>query len=371
MPNFDRTIDSRWRPDFASSQKRVRQEDAEEKEADREVVLIPPEHREDFEDHDAQTRALMRRLEALERRPHGERITKLVSEWDWIDKMKGYEEKQRFLEPLICAAQRRPEENEDLLIFLMLVFEPVRRSVSKVFINVHSGLESAPKDMKWTNRAEARLIEHVERQDLFDVTREASLEALYQFPSPPPDHLFRWLREAIAHRALNKLRGDLPHASTSQLSGKEAEAIQLALAGFERIDGPAMADRGGMREWRSHIPMRDVFDVVEDFFQNEDVREACKAAVGRLRERQREVINGYFFEELKVPEIAARRSISKSTIYNQKRHAEGNLHDDDLFFSSLLGLEKVRDRARAERLAAKYPNGIYPGGKRIVHIEAA
>lgn len=102
--------------------------------------------------------------------------------------MKGYEEKQRFLEPLICAVQRRPAENEDLLIFLMLVFEPVRRSVSKVFINVHSGLGSAPKDMNWTNRAETRLIEHVERQDLFDVTRQASLEALYQFPSPPPDH---------------------------------------------------------------------------------------------------------------------------------------------------------------------------------------
>lgn len=371
MPNFDRTIDSRWRPDFASSQKRVRQEGAEEKEADREVSLIPSGDREDFENYDAQTKALMRRLEALERRPHGERITKLVSEWDWIDKMKGYEEKQRFLEPLICAAQRRPEENEDLLIFLMLVFEPVRRSVSKVFINLHSGLGSAPKDMNWANRAEARLIEHVERQDLFDVTREAALEALYQFPSPPPDHFFRWLREAIAHRALNKLRGDLPSAATSSLSGEEAEAIQLALAGFERVDGPAMAERGGLQAWRSHVPMRDVFDVVEDFFQNEDVREACKAAVGRLPERQREVINGYFFEELKVAEIAARREISKSTIYNQKRHAEGNLHDDDLFFSSLLGLEKVRDRARAECLRAKYPNGAYPGGKRIVHIEAA
>jgi len=371
MPNFDRTIDSRWRPDFESSQKRVRQEGAEESEATREIALVPPEQQEAFEEYDAQTAALIRRLEALERRPHGERVTRLVSEWDWIEKMKGYEEKQRFLEPLICAVQRRPEENEDLLIFLMLVFEPVRRSVSKIFINVHSGLQPVQKDLKWTNREELRLIEHVERQDLFDVTREAALEALYQFPFPPPDHFFRWLREAIAHRALNKLRGDLPRAATSKVAGEEAEAIQMALAGFERLDGPTMSERGGMREWRSHIPMRDIFDVVEDFFKNEDVREACKAAVGRLPERQREVINGYFFEDLTVPVIAARRGISQSTVYNQKRDAEGNLRDDDLFFSSLLGLERVRDRARAESLAAKYPNGVYPGGKRIVHIDAA
>ncbi len=348
-----------------------RQEGAEETEATREIALIPPEQQAAFDEYDAQTAALMCRLEALERRPHGERVTRLVGEWDWIEKMKGYEEKQRFLEPLICAVQRRPEENEDLLIFLMLVFEPVRRWVSKIFINVHSGLQPVQKDLKWSNREELRLIEHVERQDLFDVTREAALEALYQFPSPAPDHFFRWLREAIAHRALNKLRGDLPHAATSKLVREEAEAMQMALAGLERIDGPTKADRGGMREWRSHIRMRDVFDVVEDFFKNADVRDACKSAVGRLPERQREVINGYFFEELKVPTIAARRGISQSTVYNQKRDAEGNLHDDDLFFSSLLGLKRVRDRARAEALTAKYPDGVYPGGKRIVHIDAA
>lgn len=371
MPNFDRTIDSRWRPDFESSQKRVRQENAEETESVRETVLIPPDHAKAFEAHDPQTAALMRRLEALERRPHGEKVTKLIGEWDWIEKMMGYEEKQRFLEPLICAVQRRPEENEDLLIFLMLVFEPVRRSVSKAFINARSGLHAQPKDMNWSNRAEARMIQHVEHQDLFDVTREAALEALYKFPTPSPDHFFRWLREAIAHRALNKLRGDLPEAASSPSSAAEAEAIQLALAGLENVEGPTMSDRSGMRQWRSQIRMRDIFDVVEDFFANEGVREACKAAVGRLPERQREVISGYFFEEAAVPDLAARRGVSESTIYNQKRQAEGNLHDDDLFFSSLLGLEKVRDRVRAERVAAQYPGGIYPGGKRIVYIDAA
>jgi predicted DNA-binding protein YlxM (UPF0122 family) len=93
--------------------------------------------------------------------------------------------------------------------------------------------------------------------------------------------------------------------------------------------------------------------------------------VGRLPQRQREVITGYFFEEAAVPDLAERRGVSESTIYNHKSQAEKKLHDDDVFFSALISLERVRDRARSESLAAKYPGGQYPGGRRIVHIEAA
>ena len=371
MPNFDRTIDSRWRPDFESSQRRVREENTEPEVTSRELALIPPAHKKTFEAHDRQTAALIRRMAALERLPHGETVSRLVGEWDWIEKMMGYEEKQRFLEPLIIAAQREPADNEHLLIFLMLVFEPVRRTVSKAFMDARSGLDGGLKDMNWGNRAEARMIQHVERQQLFDVTREAALEALFKFPTPPPERLFPWLRETIAYRALDKLRGDLPEVAASKHSAAEAEAIQQALAGFERMEGPVLSDRGGLRAWRSQVHMRDVFDVVEDFFQNDAVRDACQAAVGRLPRRQREVITGYFFEEATVPVLADRRGVSESTIYNHKVQAEKKLHDDDLFFSALLGLGRVRDRARAQSLAASHPGGRLPDGRRIVSIEAA
>ena len=177
MPNFDGTIDNRWRPDFESSQRRVREEETGSVIPSRELALIPPSHKKTFEAHDRQTAALIRRMAALERLPHGGEVTRLLGEWDWLEKMMGYEEKQRFLEPLIIAAQRQPEENEHLLIFLMLVFEPVRRSVSKAFVDTCSGLDGGLKDVNWGNRAEARMIKHVERQELYDVTREAALEA--------------------------------------------------------------------------------------------------------------------------------------------------------------------------------------------------
>ena len=189
MPNFD--PDNRWplASEFESSQRRVREENEEANRPRRDIAVIPTSNKKGFEAHDPQTAALIRRSQLLSRLPHGEKVSKLVGEWDWIETMMGYEEKQRFLEPLILAAQRHPEDNEHLLIFLMLVFEPVRRSVSKAFMNARSGLDGELTDMNWGNRAEARIIEHVERQQLFDVTREAALEALYKFPTPAPEQV--------------------------------------------------------------------------------------------------------------------------------------------------------------------------------------
>ena len=58
--------------------------------------------------------------------------------------MKGPEEKQAYLEPLIEPVRRDPVGHEDLLVFLLIVFEPARRGVSKEFCRLHAGLRPAP-----------------------------------------------------------------------------------------------------------------------------------------------------------------------------------------------------------------------------------
>lgn len=338
--------------------------------ASRELSFVP-RRRPAFEAHDAQTRALMRRLAKLERLPHGHRVSALLSEWDWTDKMKSAEEKQRFLEPLIAAVRRDPEANEDALIFLMLAFEPVRRNVSKAFMGARAGLAPRPCDVDWTNRTEARLMRDIEREQLFDVTREAALEAVFRYPPAPPRLFFPWLRETIAHRALDRLRGELPELEISRQTPAEAEALQEALAGFEQAGQPELRDRAGMRAWRMRISMRDVFAVVEEFFDHDAIRAACREAVGRLPRGQRDVVEGYFFEQVDVPGLAACREVSASTIYNQKAQAQKRLHDDDVFFSALCSLGRVRDRARAQHIAQRYPDGRRPDGRRIVVIDRA
>jgi DNA-directed RNA polymerase specialized sigma24 family protein len=379
MPNFDRVVDNRWRPDLTSSQRRVREEEFEETlEGGPEPKVIysselsfVPARRKAFEPHDAQTQALIRRLAELERLPHGEPVSKLLEHWHYLDAMKSPEEKQRWLEPMIATVRREPAKSEHLVIFLMLVFEPVRRSVGKAFQDASVGLTPQQRDLSWANREVARMIRHAERERLYDVTREAALEAVFRYPAKPPARFFLWLRETIAQRALDKLRAELPEALTAGNSAAEAEAIQDALAGFENIAPPALSDRRGYPAWRAQVRMRDVFDVVAEFFQHDPVREACRVAVGRLPKAQREIIDGVFYKDIEVPDLADRRDVSPSTIYNHKAKAQKALRADDVFFSKLHSLQRVRDRVRAEQLAATYPDGVLPDGRRIVHIDQA
>jgi hypothetical protein len=112
--------------------------------------------------------------------------------------------------------------------------------------------------------------------------------------------------------------------------------------------------------------MRDVFEIVEAYYDERAVADVCRAAVGRLAPGQRQVIEGYYYEDTDVPVLAERRGVSKSTIYNTKTQAEARLRADDGFFSALYQLGVVHDRARALALAARLPDG-----RRVVVIEPA
>jgi hypothetical protein len=205
--NFDNTTDNRWRPDFESSRRRVHEEERDEVvQFSRELSFVPA-RRKEFEPHNPQTLALIRRIT--------ERVSELLEEWSVMDRMKAPEEKQRFLEPFIEAVQHDPQANEALLIFLMVAFEPVRRGVSRRFEMLRSGLTPQPRDLNWSNREEARRLREIDRQAIFDITREAALEAVFGYPTPGPPKFFQWLRGTIAHRALDALAGELPELETS------------------------------------------------------------------------------------------------------------------------------------------------------------
>jgi hypothetical protein len=82
------------------------------------------------------------------------------------------------------------------------------------------------------------------------------------------------------------------------------------------------------------------------------------------------VIDGYFYEGVDVPELAERRAVATSTIYNQKAKAQSTLRRDD-FFSALYSLNRVRDEARARRLAKDCPDGMLPDGRRRIVVQNA
>jgi hypothetical protein len=117
VTKFDGTVDNRWRPDLASSQRRVREEEEEDVQVvySRELSFVPA-RRVALEAHDAQTTALIRRALELERLPHGSEISDFFSRWTWLDRMQGPQEKQAYLEKHIAAVRRDPTRNEHRLI---------------------------------------------------------------------------------------------------------------------------------------------------------------------------------------------------------------------------------------------------------------
>jgi RNA polymerase sigma factor (sigma-70 family) len=327
-----------------------------------------------YEAHDAQTRALIGQYAAMARFPHSETVVDRLEHWRWLDTMAGPEDKHRFLEPLIAAVQRDPAEHEDKLIFLLIVCEPVRRKVSKAFVRARQGLdtpESTSLPASWHRREESRRLMEVEKQTLFDVTRSSLLDALYAYPVGGVERFFPWLRATIAHGALDHLRHELPTIRTNERNWAEAEALQLALHGLEELAAPASRDVPGRRAWRATISLRSVFDVAESYFEHATVRNICASAVGRLPVRQSEVITALFFEGQRPDELAQRRSVSRSTVDNHKAQALRNLHADEVLFTGLYELGRVRDRARMAEINARYPDGRLPDGRRIVVIDEA
>ena len=204
---------------------------------------------------------------------------------------------------------------------------------------------------------------------MYDVTRAALLDALYRYPTPGPDKFFPWLQATIAHGALDHLKAELPELRTPSHSTAEAEALQRALHGLEDLGTPHVRDAPNRANWRNQIPMRDLFDVADSYFTHGAVQRVCRLAVGRLAPKQRDVVDHLFFQGDTPEELANDRGVTKSTIYNHKSQALGNLRKDDEFFTGLCALGKVRDRARKEAIESRYPNGTLPDGRRIVVIE--
>jgi hypothetical protein len=258
MSAGDNTRDDRWRPGFASSERRVREEleDASERVIySRELSIVPARRRPEFEAHDAQTRALIAEQKRLEALRHGAAIAKRLDEWKWIDTMYDGAQKQAHLQPLIYSVQRDPVAHEDILLFLLIVLEPIRRGVSARFVHAHGGV-SRPQSVDWRDRTQARMIREIERETLYDVTREAAMEAIFRYPAEGARTLFPWFRAVVARHALFQLRKDLTDDKTS-LSGAEAEALQLALADLESAEPPVMRERTRFGRWRRQLPVRD------------------------------------------------------------------------------------------------------------------
>ena len=328
-----------------------------------------PQRKKASEPYDDETKRLMRLYDDMYQLQASEKVVPLLEDWKWRDKMQTAAEKQRHFEPLLARVRKAPEKTQGELIFLLLAFEGVRRGVERLLLDVRSGLDAPSEAPAAFRREEAKRLAEIERGRLVDVTRQAMFEAIYRFPTPPPNHLFGWLRETVAHFTLNFLHGELAEVQTTKLRAQEAEAMQAFLRGFEDVDPPQMGEGSGFRQW--HFGVRGLYEPVAQYLNHYEVRSVCRTAVDRLPRRQREVIDGEFYSDLTPAEIAEAQGVSRSTVYNSKAQALAKLSSDDRFFMALHGMRLVRDSERAAQLKERYPDGHMKDGRRRVVIGEA
>jgi RNA polymerase sigma factor (sigma-70 family) len=328
-----------------------------------------PRPKKAWQPYDAGTERLMQTYSEMYRLQESNVVVPLLEDWKWRDRMNTAAEKQRYLEPLLEQVKRAPERNAGTMIFLLLVCEPIRRAAANRLVSARWGLEGPTAAPAAHRREETRRLDEIERDRLHEVTRLAVMEALYRYPSPAPSHFFGWLRETVAHRALDFLREELSELQTKLYCREEAEAMQQFLAGFDGLEPPALGEEGGFRRW--HFGVRSLWEPTQRYLRLREVRSICRTAVERLPQRQRAVIDAEFYDGMRPAEIAEQHGIARSTVYNHKAQALKNLYDDDCFFMALYTMEIVRGAARRDKLMEKYPDGRLPDGRRIVHIEAA
>jgi RNA polymerase sigma factor (sigma-70 family) len=373
MTKFDGTIDNSYRPDLPSSQRRVHEEEVEDAAVEvrysRELSFVPSTYKPDTSAHDAPTRALIEEQRRLEQKLHGSQVAGLMETWKCKDAMATVEEKQHFLEGHIYAVQQDPVKNEGRLIFLMLALEPIRRGISKRFIEARGGYNEV-KDFCGSHGADLRLVHDLDREAVFDVTRKAALEAVFRYPSKPVK-LFAWFKETISFRVLDELKRELPDIETSGVRGAEARAVSGVLAGLMELDPPEMRSDLNLGAWMQKIVLRDIFDTVEDFYDFSPVRNACNKAIGKLSPGQGAVIRALYWEEKTAEKVAEDKGVTRSTIDNHASKGRKKMHDDDEFFTALDQMGYVRDAARAKERQEKYPDGVMPDGRRIVSIAKA
>jgi hypothetical protein len=110
--------------------------------------------------------------------------------------------------------------------------------------------------------------------------------------------------------------------------------------------------------------------VAWSYGQHHEIRKVCQRAVGRLSSGQQQVIEYVVLGDYSPQELADRRHVKRSTIYNLKNQAEDRLERDDVFFVELHHLRIERDNARLAYISAQHPDGHLSDGPRRIAIAA-
>jgi DNA-directed RNA polymerase specialized sigma24 family protein len=311
------------------------------------------------------------RYEALFELGHAEKVVPWLDTWAHLERTVGAQERHDWLERFIRQAQRDPKARAAEIVFLLVVFGPVMGSAVKALRNASF---SEPVDVSGADRfarSEAIMLAGLERERLNSAATQALLMAIARYPTPRPDRLFPWVKNIVGWRLLDLVREEVAGHAPFGVTAAEHIAVFHTLEDLNGLDPPAMAaDSPERRVLARTATDWGLPELAADYGEHHEVRDACHRAVGRLTPGQQQVVNLVALGDYTPQELADRRRVKRSTVDNLAAQARTRMRDDDIFFVELHRLRVVRDEARLAYVAARFPDGYLPDGRRRIAIAA-
>ena len=303
--------------------------------------------------HDRATFKLINQRKDLDELPGSDFVVPALDDWKHWTRMNDWDSRNRVLE-LLTAKMRRREASGAEVEFLIVVCRPTWMKVVRQ-LRRYGGVDLDPGAEGRHRREEAARVNELDREEVDSVVQEALADALISCPNPFPRFFFKWLQVTLTHRALDHVRrelGERPAALPHDVQIKNV--IDSVLSDRSNREAAIFAAPASPKhaEWLRTLDLDALFELSYEYATYARVGTACERAVGRLPRRQRQVIQGHYFEAMTQADVAAAHHISASTVRTNHASALRNLYRDDDLFEVLEAVGKVRDRDRRLQLEA-------------------
>jgi RNA polymerase sigma factor (sigma-70 family) len=287
----------------------------------------------------------------LDKLPHADYVIPALDEWKHWTKMDDWDSRNRLLTEF-TGKLRRKEATTGEIQLLVIVCRPTWAAIA-ANLRLYAGIDGTDSSARPFGREELRRVEALNRAELDQVIQHALMDALCTCPRPFPRRFFPWLREILSYRALDHLRDELDDRDTLLPEEVEIHDVLDDLFQEQRTIGAAFYAQPaspGYAQWLRTFDMPTLFELADEYAPYARARRACERAVSRLPDRQRQVVEAYYFEETPQAEIARGLKLASSSVRNTHQGALKNLRKDDQLFGVLASIGKVRDEARRLRL---------------------
>ena len=157
------------------------------------------------------------RYDCLFELDYSDKVVPWLDTWLHLERTVGAQERHDYLEPFIRRAQHDPHGHLAEIVFLLIVFGPVRGSAVKALRNATFVERIDVRAVDRAGRSAAWMVNQMERERLESAAVEAVLTAIARYPEPRPEKLFPWLKNTIGFRLLDLVRArDLGNQPTAR-----------------------------------------------------------------------------------------------------------------------------------------------------------